>query len=310
MGEIKISEIKQTINYPFQVASLIQQKNGEKKTLGIDSRLFSPNEKSETEKAMPLEMHSCFSRFVFTLIKKDTKTKDFVKANVPAEDAYYIFEKTKLAMQEILASKRIKAEDALSAAYTERFGMGVFKGKTPAEVLLESSNNKEALIKQGEFLNQNAEKFPANKKMIAAIKDAFALLKEGKLENKSTAPSNIVVIYNEPMKPLRSQKNEKGNCFVYGIKIQCDTSRNLPFMIEIMNCYAPLDVTSEGTLNPRMKEAEGTKKIFMNMTEKDWFETINRVHKTLENFESAKSIRQFSLSAAIDAENRRKAKEN
>ena len=105
MSEIKISEIKQTINYPFQVASLIQQKNGEKKTLGVDSRLFSPNEKSETEKAMPLEMHSCFSRFVFTLIEKDAKTKDFVKANVPAEDAYYIFEKTKLAMQEILANE-------------------------------------------------------------------------------------------------------------------------------------------------------------------------------------------------------------
>ena len=310
MSEIKLSEIKQQIPYPYQVASLIQQKNGEKKTLGVDSRLFSPNEKSETEKAMPLEMHSCFSRFVFTLIKKDAKTKDFVKANVPAEDAYYIFEKTKLAMQEILASKRVKTDETLSSAYTERFSMGIFKGKTPAEVLLESSDNKQSLIKQGEFLNQNAEKFPANKKMIAAIKDALALSKAGKLENKTAVPSNIIIVYNEPMKPLRSQTNDKGNCFVYGIKIQCDTSRNLPFMIEIMNCYAPLDVTSEGTLNPRMKEAEDTKKIFMNMTEKDWFETINRVHKTLENFESAKSIRQFSLSAAIDAENRRKAKEN
>lgn len=293
-------EIIQDIKYPKQVASLLQSKNGEKKTLGINSELTSPKVENEKEKSMPLEMYaSGLSRFVFTLIKKTDKNKEYVMANVPADEGYYIYEKTLLSMQEILASKRtvISEKDTLSPAYTERFSMGNFKGKTPAEVLLESAGNKEGLIKQGEFLNKNADKFPANKKMIAAIKDALNLLKNEKLENKSApAPSNVITLYNEPMKPLLSNKNEKGNYLVYGIKILCDTSRNLPFSIEIMNCYAPVVKTDEGTLNPKMKEAEDIKKISMNISEKDWFKTINRVKKTLDNFETITYRNQAKLS--------------
>lgn len=308
------NDILQEIKYPKQVASLLQSKNGEKKTLGISSELSSPRVQNEREKSMPLEMHaSGISRFVFTLIKKTEKDKDFVIANVPADEGYYIYEKTVLSMQEILASKRTVVSDtALSPAYTEKFSMGNFKGKTPAEILLESADNRQALISQGEFLNKNAEKFPANKKMITAIKDALNLLKEGKLEKKSApAPSNVITIYNEPMKPLLSNKDEKGNCLVYGIKILCDTSRNLPFSIEIMNCYAPVEKTKEGTLNPKMREAENIRKILMNISEKDWFKTINRVKKTLDNFETVTYEKQAEISDYVFWKNRTESeKEN
>lgn len=304
-------EIIQDIKYPKQVAGLKQSKNGEKKTLGITCELTTPRIDSEKEKSMPLEMHATgLSRFVFTLIKKTDTNKDFVFANVPADEGYYIYEKTVLSMQEILASKRtdISANESLSPAYIERFSMGQYKGKTPAELLLENPENKDGLIKQGEFLNKNAEKYPANKKMIAAIKDAIHLLKEGKLENKvAPTTSNVITIYDEPMKPLVSNKNSKGNSLVYGIKIQCDTSRNLPFYIEIMNCYAPVDKTEEGTLNPRMKEAEDIKKIFMNMSEKDWYKTINRIEKTLENFEIISFRDQMKISEEAFWKNRAEA---
>lgn len=304
-------EFKQDIKYPKQVAGLKQSKNGEKKTLSITCELTAPITDNEREKSMPLEMHaSGISRFVFTLIKKTDKTKDFVFANLPADDGYYVFEKTKLSMQEILAAKRTNSgsTETLSPAYTERFSIGQYKGKTPAEILLENSANKEGLIKQGEFLNKNVEKFPANKKMIAAIKDAIHLLKEGKLENK-VAPtiSNVITIYDEPMKPLVSNKNSKGNSLVYGIKIQCDTSRNLPFNIEIMNCFAPVDKTEEGTLNPRMRDAEDIKKISMNLSEKDWYKTINRIEKTLENFELISFRDQMKISEEAFWKNRAEA---
>lgn len=304
------NEIKQEIKYPKQIVGLKQSKNGERKTLSITDELVSPLYTSEREKAMPLEMHaSGISRFIFTLIKVSDTSKDFVTANVPADEGYYIYEKTKLAMQEILASKRVVlAQETLSPAYTERFSMGTFKGKTPAELLLDNPNNKENLIKQGEFLNKNVDKFPANKKIIVAIKDAIQLLKEGKLENKSApAPTNIITIYNEPMKPVMSKQDNKGNHLVYGIKIICDTTRNLPFTIEIMNCYAPVERTEEGTLNPKMRESEDVRKITMNFTEKDWFKTVNRINLTLNHFELTSFKTQSQISQTVFWESRNNA---
>lgn len=301
---------KQNINYPFQVASIIQQKNGEFKTLGIDAMLSTPNSSDENEKNMPLEMHSGFSRFKVTLIKK-SDSSTFLWGNIPANDVAYIYKKTKDAMSVLTNGKVNKPTgEKLSPAYVERFGMGTFKGKTPAELLLENLNNKAELIKQGEFLNKNADKYPANKKMIAAIKDAINLQKEGKLVNKTVdVPTSILEIYNEPMKPLRSKTNEKGLNMVYGIKVICDTSKNLPFSIEIMNCYAPLEVTSTGTLNPKMKEAENTEKISMNLSEKDWFATIDRMNKTLINFENVNFQKQFKIAADGYFANAKEAKE-
>lgn len=280
----------QNINYPYQVASVKQEKNGEKKTLGIDAQLSLPNAENDTEKSMPLEMHSGYSRFVVTLIKKTDKETIFPKANIPAEEVPFIFEKTKIAMQNLVSSK-INAVNAassgLSIAYTEKFAMGNFKGKSPAEILLENPENEEALIKQGEFLNQNVNKFPANKKKIEAIKDAIKLFKEGKLEKKEgveVAP-NIIEIYNEQIKALRSTKDENNRYLVYGIKITCDTSRNLPFCLEISNCRCPVDFAESGIMNPRMKEAINVQKVAINLTEKDWYKVIRRMNATLENFE-------------------------
>lgn len=302
--------VKQTIPYPNQVASLIQRKNGEFKTLGVDCALSRANETREAEKSMPLEMHSGFSRFVFTLLKKSNESKQYVKANIPADDIMYIFEKTKLSMQEILAAKRLSGSEKLSSAYTERFSMGTYKGKTPAEILIETPNERKNLIKQGEFLSKNLEKFPANKKMIIAIKEALNLQKENKLENKNTnSGGSVVTVYNEQVKALKSTKNEKGLCLVYGIKITCDTSRNLPFMIEIQNCYAPIDIGDDGIMNPRMREAENIQKIFMNMTEKDWYKVINRCYQTVCSFESVIYRHQALVANYVSQKNRLSAQQ-
>ena len=301
------------IAYPFQVARAIQQKNNEIKTLGIDAQLSVPDNSADS-KNMPLEMHSGFSRFKVTLIKKTQENSSFVFANIPANDVPFIFEKTKAAIN-VLTNGNVNSSavnDNLSPAYIERFNMGNLKGKTPAQVLLENPDNKAELIKQGEFLSKNAEKFPANKKMIEAIKDAINLQKNGKLvDTKTDKPSGLIEIYNEPMKPLKSKTNEKGYNMVYGIKVICDTSKKLPFYIEIMNCYAPLEVTSTGTLNPKMKEAENIEKFYMNLTEKDWYKIIDRINKTIVNFEMINFKNQFNLATeSFFANSKEASKEN
>ena len=146
--------------------------------------------------------------------------------------------------------------------------------------------------------------------MIIAIKEALNLQKENKLENKNTnSGGSVVTVYNEQVKALKSTKNEKGLCLVYGIKITCDTSRNLPFMIEIQNCYAPIDIGDDGIMNPRMREAENIQKIFMNMTEKDWYKVINRCYQTVCSFESVIYRHQALIANYVSQKNRLSAQQ-
>lgn len=307
-------DIKQNVSYPHQVASVIQKKNGKSKTLGIDAELSIPRIDSENEKAMPLEMHSGFSRFVATLIEKGDN-KSFVKANIPADDISYIYEKTQLAL---LAYSNAKMQNASSSAseipacYTAVFGMGKFKGKTPAALLMEDPNNEQELIAQGEFLNKNAEKYPANKTMVAAIKEAIMLHRAGELKpvDNNACQTGIIELYNEQTKPLRSNTDDKGNTFVYGIKIICDISRNLPFSFEITNCYAPVKVMQDGTLRVEMKSAEKIQTISMNLSEKDWVKIISRLNKTLENFEMINFKEQLKKAVVASMKNRQSAQEN
>lgn len=302
------------INYPYQVVSIKQEKNGVKKTLGVDAQLSSPNYDNEREHNMPLEMHSGYSRFVMTLIQKEEKRTIFPKANIPADDAAFIFEKTKVALQCIANAKTMvqtgENSAPLSDAYTEKFTMGIFKGKSPAEVLLENPGNKQALIDQGVFLSKNAEKFPANKKKMAAIKDALNLLKTGKLEKVEApaAASSVIEIYNEQMKSLISTKDEDGRCLVYGIKMVCDTSRNLPFAITINNCRTTVVVAKNGTMQPKMKEAVDVQNITMNLSEKDFYKVVFRMMATLKNFEEGTFAVQMKQATSADFENRNAAK--
>ena len=301
------------INYPFQVSSLIQDKKGVKKTLGIDAQLSAPNYDSDNERSMPLEMHSGFSRFVMTLIHKAPEKTEFVKANVPAPEVPFLYKKTEIAMKLLSEVKTAdsSAEEKLSPAYTERLTMGAFKGKTPAEYLLQDNGtNKDALIQHGKWLSDNLEKYPANKAKIEAIRDAIHLLKEGKLEKKDVGTGSLFVLYDEQMKTLRSMKDDEGRYMVYGIKVVCDTSRNLPFTIEITNCYCVVDIAENGKMNPRMRDAVNIKKISMNMTEKDWFKVIWRMKTTLEEFEMLNIKDLLKIASEADKENRRSASDN
>ena len=280
------------IKYPMQIISIKQEKNGVKKTLGIDARLSAPDLSRETEKSMPLEMHNGFSRFVVTLIQKEGDTRLYPRANIPANDAYYVIEKTKEAMAALVSPTSSNSHgrtQVKSPAYTERFQMGSLKGKTPAQVLLTMSDGTNQLVEQGKFLAANVAKYPANQKLIDAIKDAIHLQHEGLLSNEeadSSSSGTEILIYDNPMKPLRSQQLDNGDCLVYGIRIVCDLTRKLPFSITVSNSYAPIKVTEKGTLNPQMSKAHDKVSVSMNFSEKDWFAVINRMERTLINFES------------------------
>ena len=142
------------------------------------------------------------------------------------------------------------------------------------------SDGTNQLVEQGKFLAANVAKYPANQKLIDAIKDAIHLQHDGLLSNKeadSSSSGTEIVIYDNPMKPLRSQQLDNGDCLVYGIRIVCDLTRKLPFSITVNNSYAPIKVTEKGTLSPQMSKAHDKVSVSMKFSEKDWFAVVDQV---------------------------------
>lgn len=300
-----------TSNYPEQVFSLKQEKQGVFKTLGIDAMLSAVSPKLQ-DVGNPMEIHNAFSRFVVTLIHKG-ETTVHPKCNIPARDVDYIAEKTKIAMQ-LLANKQCNpsantSDDAAqSKAYTTVISVGRFKGKTPAQWLTEDPSRADDMKQTADWLMQNAAKFAANKIQADAINEALALAKEGKLKKTAAAPaSSAYVLYEEDTKPLRSTKNEAGEMLITGIKIICDTSRRLPFAITVSNYWAPVVVKDNGAMNVVGAKAHDAVSVTMNMTERDWYRGVTAMKSTLDNFERMYFKTMFNLSREISKENREKA---
>ena len=165
----------------------------------------------------------------YVRLKKDSANADIIEA---IKDAAALMKEGKLEPQ----------VDTSSKAFTVTISNGNLKGKTPAEVLQEEGGEK-SLEKQKKWLQDNLEKYPANKKQIEAIDDAFALLKAGKISGKAVTKSKTTtagyfeILPSEP-KPLWRDVDNENLCPVNEISIVCDLSKNSPFIITIKNSRA------------------------------------------------------------------------
>lgn len=277
-------------NYPKQVRSILRKS----KTLGVDAELFTPREEVDRDNS-PLEMHSGYSRFVFTLIDKVNAGGVVInKANIPASEITFIKEKTKLAMEQMISLKN-KTEKGTNSgpAYNQKLFINSFKGKTAAEILSANPANQAELLRGRAWLESNLAKYPNNKKQMDAIDQAIQLLKAGKLDNTVTSVDPIE-IYSVDFKPF-SEKDSEGRRRVYGISIYCDPSKNYPFYININNCFAPVGRMPNGTINVQMASAVKKTRSAIGMTELEWYSLIDRVSATLKNFEQMNFEKQFEI---------------
>ena len=270
--------------YPFQVASVKRQK----KVLGVDAKLSAV---TLGDGNAPLEMHNGYSRFELTIVDAETKTTP--TANIPASDIMYIMETTRVALAQLLTNKNSVSQEVVPVAYTQKLIGNQYKGLTPADVLLNDASQETNLLRTKEWLSANLSKYPGNKAQIDAITQAIELLHAGKLtrENVSQTGSNIE-IYKTDYK-FKTKKNEKGYNLVYGIEIYCDPTKNYPFCINIMNCYAPIETTSTGQKTIKMTVAENTVRNSMLLKKDEWVKLISRLDRTLTMFESANFKRLF-----------------
>ena len=269
--------------YPLQTYK-IKRTN---KTLGVDYYLFAPERTDNS--CSPLELHNGFSRFLFTLVDKSAPDVTVTpKANIPIKDLACIKQKTDIAMYlYFVGSSHPTNQDdeenlfANSPAFTKKLLSNNYKGKTPAEVLIENPQEKENLIKTKQWLQANIEKFPRNKEQIEAIDDALNLLEIGELQGSpssshATSRSSVLSLYKTEYKHM-SQKNEQGYSLVYSISITFDASKNYPFTVEITNCFAPIKTLPSGQRHPVMEEATHKTKSSMALSDCEWVDLITHL---------------------------------
>lgn len=268
------------MKYPHQ-AMTVKRKD---MVLGIDFMPFY-------NKEQPFEIHNGFSRAVFTLIDKSKGGTVTPKANLPATEIDYVFEKTRIAMSSPATSAPASGgEDGMcnSPAYTQKLFDKNFKGKTPAEVLLENPDAKDELLRVRGWLEQNVAKYKANAAQIAAINDALSLLEIGELKEPSGTPtvsSGTNVIYDSGCK-FMSAKNSAGNNLIYQLLITHDASRNYPYTLTVMNCYAPVTTGAGGQKNILMSSATDMVKSTISMKEIEWYGLMKHLSSLLHYFEA------------------------
>jgi len=275
------------IKYPEQIYKCARTD----KTLGIDAKLFA----SDTEHGQsPLEMHSGFSRFVFTILANKGGAYDFVSANLPPSEIALIKKKSEIAVEK-LTEKALEKKPTLSPAYTVTFFNGAFKGKTPADVLLTDASKEGELLEYRKQLEANLAKYPRNKNQMDAIDEAIKLLKNGEL-NMSGVSSQLIDIYRADIRaPHATKKDADGYTDVYSFSIVCDLSKNYPFAINIMNCKATIAVNANGTQTPNMSKVKDKKEASIMLTESEWYKAISRMEKTTDLFEESIFENMFKI---------------
>lgn len=261
----------------------------EDKTFFVLNELSTPSCQDGSE---PLTMYdSRFSRFKFAIINAEKKA---ATANIPALAMPGIFYKMEGAIFEDRIAKMMKrfnphSDDAgNSPAYTVQLTSGSFRGKTPAQVLLEKPENRSMLESQMNWLKQNLGKYPKNQIQIDAISAAMDLLKTGNLRQSASPTQSVVSLYSSGMRPLVRRKREDGMCFVYEISIGFNAGTERPVGIEIRNYFAPVVKRDNGLLNVLKKEMDKSSEVknvfWMSMDNWLWFRHLTEAQmRTFEN---------------------------
>ena len=186
----------------------------------------------------------------------------------------FIFEKTKLCMALGLTTQKPEGtEEKKSAAYTVKIKFGPFKDRTPAEVLLENSNNYNLLCDTyNKLMAANDPKFAKQNSVVAnAIAEAGNLFMNGQLDKTSVHTYQKIVIWDGMRTPNVNKVNQKGLTEARTAKITFDTDpgNKEPYCIEIMNCMAP--PVQGAQIGARLSQCEDKITLMMNFSEEAWY---------------------------------------
>lgn len=268
------------------------------KTLAVSAKFYANNKDDE----LPFR-ESNLSRLEASVIDGKGPASNVLTFNIPAWEINELWLKTRVAVQMLMLNEMPCGSastggdgTASSLAFSVSLMLNAFKGKTPGAVLAADPSQKGALLSGREWLASNLAKYPANQKQIDAIDEAFKLLEENKLTetantDKPSIGAKVLSIYKRDYK-YKSKKDSAGNNLVYSVNITCDPSRNMPFTIEVMNCYAPV-ISSGG--HPIVKTASATniKRVSMSLSDSEWIGITAQAYDLYKNFKLLNAPRAF-----------------
>lgn len=255
-------------------------KTGGAQTLAIEPILLPDQD-------MPMHIFDkTFSRYKFTICGEGKQAY----FNLKMEEIPSLIKKISVFTEDFykrsLASKT--ENENLNPAFTTKFLTGELKGKTVAQAIKEKGR-KEIIETQYVFLSKNAEKYPANKKIMAAIEAAQKLTNEeiaAALPNANTG--EIIPVLKLPYHPLVRKAREDGKVLVYEGNINYFPNNTYPFSIEIRNYYATVVKTENGMYNVQAatKADEVVKKQFLTAEDMDaiasWIDWLNQAYITIK----------------------------
>lgn len=266
------------------------------KTLATTAEFYAPSKNDD----LPFREPN-LSRLDMSLISKTSAETDVLVFNIPAREINEVKLKTEIAVRELMLSTPVEETAgrgegfSSSPAFTVPLMLTAFKGKTAGEVLSADPSKKDELIAGRGYLEKNLERYPANKKQIDAINNAIELLEIGELtvgEPISKPSANVLTIYKREHKH-KAKKDENGNNLIYSIAITCDPTKNMPFEISVMNCYAPLVTSSSGQTIVKMASAVNVKRLSMSLSDSEWIALVGQAYDLYENFKRINAPNAF-----------------
>lgn len=262
--------------------------------------------------------HRRFSRFSFGIMNAAGVP---ATANLNVSDVPGILARAR-AVKDIDMKRRIEEamkggaeKKKISPAYTVKLSSGNLKGKTPAQVLLEQGDEgRKQLSSQGNYLYKNREKYPGNVKQVEAIAEAIGLYDHGKLKEEEASETKTVVIpltfqgaddgnSAGSIKSLKRRVRPNGKAFVYQLMLEWHMGEKQPFVVKIMNCYAPLAVLENGLLAPQLsqKESAVTNTFSLTLDQFDWL--AHQMETSIRVFEDAVGKKNLEIAAEQNRRN-------
>lgn len=283
--------------YAYEIYSLVTNK-----TFSITAG-FQANTEDH-----PLQvLRGRINRYVFTIVSAGKG----ITANVPVDAVPGIRARTDYAfrrhMDRAVGTSAASADTASSPAFSLKFATGSLKGKTPGEVMLTVPNAKDVLRKEYIWLQKNADKYPANRKLMAAIVEAARMPEEElKKHSAETDTGTVISILNIGCRPLVRKKREDGMCPCYEMQVDWNTSRNYPVTVQIRRYYAPVTKKDGGTLNVQMsqKDKSSEQSEIYSMTAEAWLDAVHEMEQARDYFILFHYRRALDLAEKEDKEAR------
>lgn len=266
------------MKYPNEIASLVR-----KKTFSVEAYFT----RREDDKPLMI-FDDKFSRYVLTVIA-DGKA---AFTNVPMKDLEPLRLKSEYAYKKHLDAECAPAVsmggvDTNRPAFTVRIAAGPMKGRTPADVLMKDPDGKNLLNSHYKWLSENVQRYPNNRKVMDAIRDASTIDFSGiEAASPEGSSSFAMTILDIGVRPLTRRKRSDGLCLIYEANVVWDDSKDYQVTVNVSNYYAPVARRDNGMLNVMVSQKDNSSMIHNSfvMTADEWMDIVYKMTSARDEF--------------------------